>query len=96
MTGPTVTRPVHFRRQARGRKQLKDNAPEPVIVGGTRIPRRAQLLALAHHFDTLLREGKVASYAEIARRTGITRARVTQITRLLDLPPEKQEQILLP
>ncbi len=94
MTGPTVTRPVHFHRQAKGRKRLKDKAVEPVTLHGQRIPRRVQLLALAHHFEALLREGKVASYAEIARQAGISRARVTQITRLLDLSPEIQEDLL--
>lgn len=94
MNGLTVVRTVTFHRQARGRKRLKDNAPEPLTVHGQRIPRRVQLLALAHHFEALLREGKVASYSEIARRTGITRARVSQITRLLDLPPERQEELL--
>jgi hypothetical protein len=94
MTGPTVVRPVHFHRQARGRKRLKDKAPEPVVVHGQRIPRPAQLLALAITFEDMIRTGEAKDYAEIARRTGVSRARICQITRLLELPPEIQEQLL--
>ena len=38
--------------------------------------------------------GKIASQADIARREGLTRARVTQILMLLRLAPEIQERIL--
>ena len=38
--------------------------------------------------------GEVATQAEIARREGITRARVTQVLGLLRLAPEIQEHIL--
>lgn len=96
MTGPTVTRPVHFHRLARGRKRLRDKAEEPVTVGGQRIPREVQLLALAITFEDMIRTGKTRDFADIARRTGVSRARICQITRMLELPPEKQEQILLP
>ena len=37
-------------------------------------------MALAIHFDRLIREGKVKDYAVIARLGGVTRARVTQAT----------------
>jgi uncharacterized protein YerC len=94
VTGPTVTRPAHFHRQARGRKRLRDKAEEPVVVGGTRIPREVQLLALAITFEDMIRTGEALDYADIARRTGVSRARICQITRLLELPPEIQEQLL--
>ncbi len=42
----------------------------------------------------LLESGQVANQAEIARREGITRARVTQVMGLLRLAPEIQEHIL--
>ena len=41
-----------------------------------------------------MESGKIASKAEIARREGITRARVTQVLDLLRLAPEIQEKIL--
>ena len=62
-------------------------------VGGS-VPRIARLLALAIRLDGLIREGRIANYAEAARRGRVTRARMTQIMKLLDLAPDIQEQIL--
>lgn len=45
-------------------------------------------------WQALLASGKIASQADIARREGITRARVTQVMGMLRLAPEIQEQIL--
>jgi hypothetical protein len=53
------------------------------------------LLALAHHFDRLIREGVVEDYADIARLGGVSRARISQLVGLLDLAPDIQEQLLL-
>jgi hypothetical protein len=95
MTGPTVVRPAHFHRQAKGRKRLRDKAVEPVVVHGQRIPRPTQLLALAITFEDMIRIGEARSYAEIARKTGVSRARITQIMRRLGMEPKTQEEILL-
>jgi hypothetical protein len=51
-------------------------------------------MALAIRLDGLIREQSIADYAEIARRGRVTRARLTQIMKLLDLAPDLQEQIL--
>ena len=51
-------------------------------------------MALAIRLDGLIREQSIADYAEIARRGRVTRARLTQIMKLLDLAPDIQEQIL--
>jgi alkylated DNA nucleotide flippase Atl1 len=51
-------------------------------------------MALAIHFDGLIRKGVVRDYADLARLGGVTRARVTQIMNLLNLPPWRQEEIL--
>jgi len=59
-----------------------------------RVPRITRLMALAIHLQKLIDDGAVRDYAEIARLTGITRARVTQIMNLTLLSPEIQEQIL--
>lgn len=59
-----------------------------------RIPRVTKLLALAHRFEQLLRDGVVKDYAELARLGHVTRARVTQIMNLLNLAPTIQEEIL--
>ena len=58
------------------------------------IPRIARLMALAIRFERLLREETIPDYAELARRGRVTRARMTQIMKLLLLAPDIQEQIL--
>jgi hypothetical protein len=72
---------------------LRPTKSQPVIVGDP-IPRIARLMALAIRFEGLLREKKIRDYAELARRGRVTRARMTQIMKLLDLAPDIQEQIL--
>ena len=54
----------------------------------------ARRLALAHHFDDMIRESVVRDQAEIARLMKVTRARVTQIMNLLYLAPDIQEELL--
>ena len=51
-------------------------------------------MALAIRFEGLLREGTIRDYAELARLGRVTRARMTQIMKLLDLAPDVQEEIL--
>jgi hypothetical protein len=69
--------------------------PEPVKEASLdRIPKITRLLVLGLHFEKLVREGVVKDYAEIARLTGLTRARVTQITNLTLLAPSIQEDLL--
>ena len=51
-------------------------------------------MALAIRFEGLLREETIQDYAELARLGRVTRARMTQIMKLLDLAPDIQEQIL--
>jgi len=83
---------VHFATQAKGRKTLQ-HGEKPKPVG--RVPRVARLLALAHHFDHLIAQGVVVDYAEIARLTQLSRARVAQIMALKFLAPDIQERVAL-
>jgi len=71
-----------------------DRQPPEGEAAGRSIPRIARLLALAIRFEGLLREEKIRDYAELARLGQVTRARMTQIMKLLDLAPDIQEQIL--
>ncbi len=64
--------------------------PEPV----RRPAKVAQQLALAHHLDGLVERGEVANRATLARRLGLTRARLTQLFDLLLLAADLQEQVL--
>ena len=68
--------------------------PSPADGNDSPVPRIAGLMALAIRFDGLLRAEKFRDYAELARLGRVTRARMTQIMKLLDLAPDIQEQIL--
>ncbi|WP_018289981.1 hypothetical protein [Verrucomicrobium sp. 3C] len=59
-----------------------------------RTPRVVELLRKAIEWQALLESGEEANQAAIARREGITRARVTQVMGLLRLAPEIQEHVL--
>ena len=61
---------------------------------GPRTPRVVELLRKAIEWQALLESGEVANQAAIARREGITRARVTQVMGLLRLAPEIQQHVL--
>ena len=89
----TIRRKMHFADGRKGRKVLKAGAKVPVPVIG-RIPRVTKLLALAHRFEKLIRDGVVQDYADLAQLGRVTRARVTQIMNLLNLAPGIQEEIL--
>jgi len=68
-------------------------APPPEPEPGN-VPRVARLMALAVHFDGLLRRGEAADYAALARLGQVTRARMSQIMDLLHLAPDIQEVLL--
>lgn len=59
-----------------------------------RPPRVTCLLALAHRFEELVGSGEVRDYADLARLGHVSRARVSQILKLLTLAPSIQETIL--
>jgi class 3 adenylate cyclase len=54
----------------------------------------ARQLALAHHLQAAIERGLVADQAALARKLGLTRARVTQLFDLLMLAADLQEQVL--
>ncbi len=89
----TVVRPIHFVRRGRRTKAVSapDAAPKALP---NRVPRVARLMALAIHFDGMLRKGVVADQSELARICDVTQPRITQIMNLLHLAPDIQEQIL--
>lgn len=99
MTGRvTIRLPARRRGGRRGRVVGADVAPDapgaatPPIPG--RVPRAARVLALAHHWQALIRSGAVRDQADLARLVGLSRARVTQVMNLLWLAPEIQEAVL--
>ena len=76
------------------RESTFHRSPTDSHAAGLSIPRVARLMALAIRFDRLLRAEEFRDYAELARLGRVTRARMTQIMKLLDLAPDIQEQIL--
>jgi hypothetical protein len=85
---------VSFTKVQHGQRKIEDgdaSARRPQPVG--RVPRIARILALAHHFDKLIDQGVVKDYADIARLTQLSRARVAQIMTLKFLAPSIQEEI---
>ena len=71
-----------------------DRHPQEVEAAESSIPRIARLMALTIRLDGLLRAEAFQDYAELARLGRVTRARMSQITKLLNLAPDIQEQIL--
>jgi hypothetical protein len=66
----------------------------PPPASELRPPRITCLLALAHRFEALVQSGEVKDYADLARVGRVSRARVSQILKLLMLAPSIQEYIL--
>ena len=80
--------------QGENKTLLSDGQRAKSEWAGRAIPRISRLMALAIRFDGLLRAETFRDYAELARLGRVTRARMTQIMKLLDLAPDIQEQIL--
>jgi len=81
-------------RQHRQRVAFTEEAPAlpPEVV--RRPARVAVMLALAHKLEAAIDVGTVCDRAEVARRLGLTRARVTQLLDLTLLAPDIQEEVL--
>jgi hypothetical protein len=77
------------KRIVEGAAQADESKP-----GLERIPRISRYMALAIHFEDLIRQGVVTDYADLSRLGHVTRARVTQIMNLRLLAPEIQESLL--
>jgi hypothetical protein len=94
-TSLTVACKVHFTQARHGRKRMTAGvAPVAATIPLGRVPRLARLMALAIRFESLLQQGEVRDYADLARLGHVTRARVTQIMNLLNLAPDIQEALL--
>ena len=93
-----ITYALDFRARGASHEENKlsssDNRRSDSELAGRAISRIARLMALAIRFDGLLRAEEFRDYAEIARLGRVTRARMTQIMKLLNLAPDIQEQIL--
>ena len=77
--------------QLPSQRKTKEASPAPIKDP---VPRIVRLLALAHKWERMVRRDEVKDYAEIARRMGLSRARVTQVCSLILLTPLIQAHLL--
>ncbi len=89
----TTNHTLHFQTGRRTKKQIAIGVAKPASVH-PRIPRVSKIMALAIRMDQLIRDGDVKDQAELARLGHVTRARLTQIMKLLQLAPDIQEELL--
>jgi len=82
-----------FRRRS-SRVTLSETPPLPKPEPVRRPAKVARMLALAHHLQSAIDRGFVADRAAVARKLGLTRARVTQLLDLLLLAPDLQQAVL--
>jgi hypothetical protein len=75
-------------------KTFVEGPPLPPIEPVRRPARVAVMLALAHKIQDAIDRGVVRDRAEVARRLGLTRARLTQLMDLALLAPQIQERIM--
>ena len=90
----TIQSDLRIDRGGRGRKELCANRQEPAPLPPGRVPRVSRLMALALRFDGMVRAGEVQSYVELAELGHVSRARMSQIMKLLHLAPHIQEELL--
>jgi hypothetical protein len=84
---------VHIERGGHGARRDLAEGPKPPAAPA-KLPRVARYMALALHFEGLVRDGVVKDYAELAWLGRVTRARMSQVMSLLNLAPEIQEALL--
>lgn len=75
-------------------KTFVEGPPQPQPEPVRRPARVAVMLALAHKIEDAIDRGIVRDRAEVARRLGLTRARLTQLMDLTLLAPDIQEKVL--
>jgi hypothetical protein len=85
---------IEFALSVHRKRGPKTGIISPPVVERDRPPRVACLLALAHRFEGLVQSGEVRDYANLARAGRVSRARMSQILKLLTLAPSIQEHIL--
>jgi hypothetical protein len=58
------------------------------------LPRVTQVVALALHFQEMVRQGEAKDYADLARLGVVSRQRMSQIMMLIWLAPDIQQELL--
>src|SRR5262245_57665676 len=90
----TVKKQVFFTRSGHGRRRIEDRPSASQTVPPGRVPRISRVMALAIHFEDLLRSGTVSNTIELARLAKVAQPRITQVLNLLHLALDTQEELL--
>jgi hypothetical protein len=90
-TAKVITGALHRVQRGHGKRFTPEQPPGPV----RRPARVAVMLALAHKIQHAIANAQVRDQADVARRLGFTRARLTHLLDLRLLAPDLQEQVLL-
>ncbi len=90
----TVKRKVVVFRRSNKTRAILAATSVPQVVAPGRVPRIARLMALAIHFDRLIRKGRVTDQSELAQLAHVTQPRMTQLMNLCHLAPDIQEALL--
>ena len=85
---------IQFRLQATGRSPGRSGPSDASPLATGRLPRVTQVVAMAIHFQDMIRCGEARDYADLARLGCITRERMSQIMELVWLAPDIQKEIL--
>ena len=91
MSGSTVWFRAGLGTRKRNDEPAREQAAETQRPPAT---RQARQLALAYFIEREIEAGRLKSYAEVAGRLRISRARVSQIAGMVLLPVAVQEAIL--
>jgi hypothetical protein len=98
----TVRYRVQFGRVAKPVSRTSERSPrraekkEPVRAKKTRSDASAAtLLAVAHFVERGLIDGTIGDFNEAVAMVGVSRSRLSQIMKLVDLSPRIQEAVLL-
>lgn len=92
-----ITGELHRVRRGRGKgfAPKPDAAAKPAVTPESSPSRAAITLAFAHLVQRAIDRGEIKDQAEVARRLGVTRARVTQLVGLTLVTPQTQDRVLL-
>jgi hypothetical protein len=85
---------VRFRFQPPRPLRARKTIPTTSFPMPPALPRIMRLMALAIHLEELQQQCPNLDRAELARRGGVSRTRITQILNLLYLAPDIQERLL--
>jgi hypothetical protein len=83
--------PLYLRHIRRGEHRISLNPKEIQNISPKTYPNP---LLLALQYKHLLETPEIGSQANLARKVGVSPARISQMLRLLKLPPEIQQSVL--